>query len=127
MNRVQRERVEDIGRAFTEAVVTVLSDGPEEIGSEAYDMEDGPRMESGPTLSPELANVSMPNDRLVPFHVNIRQMHNGFIVEVGCQTFVFETFEKMSKYLKMYYADPKATMKKHEDGTLFSETEIIKG
>ena len=58
------------------------------------------------------------NGKLAHYHVNIRHVHNGFIVEVGCQTFVFETFDKMVKYMKMYYEDPQGTYEKHYKGEL---------
>jgi hypothetical protein len=68
---------------------------------------------------PTNAASGMQNDRLSPYHVNIRQVHNGFVVEVGCQTFAFETFSKLSKYLDMYYSNPQETIRKHDTGELF--------
>jgi hypothetical protein len=79
--------------------------------TEAY-----PEMEVCP--APE-RDYSHTQKNIAPFNVTIKQQHNGFIVEVGCQTFVFETYDKMSKYLKMYFEDPKGMITKHEEGTLF--------
>ena len=39
--------------------------------------------------------VPMPvdlNDKLAQWDITIKHVHNGFIVNVGCQTFVFESF-----------------------------------
>jgi hypothetical protein len=41
------------------------------------------------------------------------------MVEVGCQTFVFESFDKLSKYMKMYFENPNDITKKHTKGELF--------
>ena len=38
--------------------------------------------------------------------INIQPMNYGFVVIVGCQTFVFETAEKMLTNLTAYLADP---------------------
>jgi hypothetical protein len=51
--------------------------------------------------------------------ISITQVHNGFIVEVGCQRFAFETYDTMSKYMKMYYEDPHGMYEKHLSGKLF--------
>jgi hypothetical protein len=58
---------------------------------------------------------------LANHEINIRQVHNGFIVSAGCQIFVFEKFETASRYMTMYFQDPEGTEKKHRDGTLFSK------
>jgi hypothetical protein len=38
------------------------------------------------------------------------------MVEVGCQTFVFESFDKLSKYMKMYFENPNDITEKHTKG-----------
>ncbi len=58
-------------------------------------------------------------NNLAPYRININQVHNGFMVEVGCQTFVFESFDKLSKYMKMYFENPKDITDKHIKGELF--------
>jgi hypothetical protein len=111
MNRGQRERVEDLGRAFQDALTDIInmgeevSDRTEAVGRE-YESEPGP--------------ISMPAyPSLAPHEINIRQVHNGFIVSAGCQTFVFEKFETASKYIKMYFDSPSEVEDKHREGTLF--------
>jgi len=111
MNRRQEERVADLGRAFQEALGDIIrmgeetSDGMEEV-EQAYEAE--PR----PTATPAYPSLAQ--------HViNIQQVHNGFIVSAGCQTFVFEKFETASRYMTMYFQDPEGTEKKHREGTLF--------
>jgi hypothetical protein len=58
--------------------------------------------------------------RISPYNLTIEQVNNGFIVKVGCQTFVFEKFETACKYMTMYYNDVEGTRKKHVNGTLFA-------
>lgn len=107
MNREQRERVEALGRVFQSELENIIGmDREEKICTEEYIQEE-------PIPMP----VDM-NGELAPYHVGIRHVHNGFIVEVGCQTFVFETFDKMAKYMKMYYEDPQGTHEKHYKGEL---------
>jgi hypothetical protein len=113
MNRRQEERVADLGRAFQDAVKSIInmgeevSDRTEAVGRE-YESEPGP--------------IPMPvdiNDKLAQYDVTIKHVHNGFIVSVGCQTFVFESFDKLAKYMAIYYDDPSEVEDKHRKGTLF--------
>lgn len=111
MNRRQQERVADLGRAFQSSLEEIIDMNGEEIsnGLEEVNQEQP---------------IPMPadmNGKLASHHVNIRHVHNGFIVEVGCQTFVFETYDKLSKYMKMYYDDPQGTYEKHYSGKLFGK------
>lgn len=114
MNREQQERVEELGNALAEAV------------REFRDMDGG--REEGPyedrAVEPEdmrgaRAMVQREENPLAPYQVNVRQVNNGFIVEVGCQTFVFESFEKLSKYMGMYFENPTEVTSKHWKGELF--------
>jgi hypothetical protein len=111
MNRRQRERVEDLGRAFQDAVESIInleeSILVEEPALEAYDREE----DCGP-----MPVVDM-NDKLAQYDVTIKHVHNGFIVSVGCQTFVFESFDKLAKYMAIYYDDPSEVEDKHRKGT----------
>ena len=50
--------------------------------------------------------------------INIQSMDNGFLVRVGCQSFVFETAEKMITNLSAYLADPNVIEKSWFNGTL---------
>ena len=115
MNRRQQEQVADLGRAFQDAVESIInleeSILVEEPALEVYEREEVCREE--PTPFP----VDM-NDKLAQYDVTIKHVHNGFIVSVGCQTFVFESFAKMTKYMAMYYDDPRGTYEKHYKGTL---------
>jgi hypothetical protein len=115
MNRRQEERVADLGRAFQEAIADIINlEEPtpiEEPALEAYDREEVCR---------PMPVVDM-NDRLAQWDVNIKHVHNGFIVSVGCQTFVFETFDKMAKYMAIYYNDPRGAFEKHHNGELLKQ------
>lgn len=106
MNRRQQERVADLGRAFQEALTDIINMGDEAGMEEPMEM-----------VEPMPIPVDM-NSGLATHPVYVRHVHNGFIVEVGCQTFVFETFDKMAKYMKMYYEDPQGTCEKHYKGEL---------
>jgi hypothetical protein len=50
--------------------------------------------------------------------INIQPMNYGFVVRVGCQTFVFETAEKMMTNLNSYLADPDAIERAWFNGNL---------
>jgi len=113
MNRRQEERVADLGRAFQEAIGDIIRTGEEipdemETVMQAYEVE---HRLTVPSAYPSLAN----------HEINIRQVHNGFIVSAGCQTFVFEKFETASRYMTMYFQDPEGIENKHREGTLFSK------
>jgi hypothetical protein len=114
MNRRQEERVADLGRAFQDAVKSIInleeSILVEEPALEAYDREEVCRTSPAPAYP-----------RLAQHVINIQQVHNGFIVSAGCQTFVFEKFETASRYMIMYFQDPEGTEQKHREGTLFSK------
>ncbi len=113
MNTRQRERVADLGRAFQSALEEIIDMGEGEcIREEVYE-EEVCREDPMPVPMP----VDM-NDKLAHYEVNIKHVHNGFIVSVGCQTFVFETFDKMAKYMAIYYNDPQGTYEKHYKGEL---------
>ena len=107
MNRRQQERIADLGRAFQSSLEEIIDMGEEETlvrEDEEYEQ-------------PIPIPVDM-NDKLAQYDVNIKHVHNGFIVGVGCQTFVFESFDKLSKYMAIYYDDPRGTYEKHYKGEL---------
>jgi hypothetical protein len=113
MNQRQSERIEELGRAYQEELRRILETGDVEPMTAQADYQE-------PEVCQEIEACPSPErDYIAPFNVTIKQQHNGFIVEVGCQTFVFETYDKMSKYLKMYFEDPKGMITKHEECTLF--------
>jgi hypothetical protein len=118
MNSRQEERVPGIGRAFPEAVADIVNLGEptpiEEPALVAYEREEVCREESMPRP------IDM-NDKLAQYDVTIKHVHNGFIVNVGCQTFVFESFNKMTTYMAMYYDDPRGTYEKHYKGELLKQ------
>ncbi len=45
--------------------------------------------------------------------VKIEKVTNGFIVKIGCKTFVATSWHDLSKKLGEYWADPKAAEKKY--------------
>jgi hypothetical protein len=121
MNRRQVERVEDLGRAFQEAIGDIINMGEEEL----VEIEDDSEMamtepDFRPRLPlPEPQPSPAVEHRVSDYEVSIRQVNNGFVVTVGCQTFVFEKFETASKYMAMYFENPSETIRKHYEGTLF--------
>jgi hypothetical protein len=110
MNRRQEERVANLGRAFQEAVSDIVNLGEEDLR--------GCETEQSPV--PEEVMCESPYPALAQYSITTQQVHNGFIVSVGCQTFVFEKFETASKYMAMYFQDPTGAEKKHRNGTLFN-------
>lgn len=114
MNRRQEERVADLGRAFQEAISDIINLGEsaqyEAPALEVYEREEVCR---------PMPVLDM-NYKLAQYDVTIKHVHNGFIVSVGCQTFVFEKFETANKYIALYFQDPEGTEKKHREGTLFN-------
>jgi hypothetical protein len=121
MNRRQVERVEDLGRAFQEAIGDIINMGEEVL----VEIEDDSEMAmTEPDFRPRLPFPEPQPSHAVEhsvsdYEVSIRQVNNGFVVTVGCQTFVFEKFETASKYMAMYFENPSETIRKHYEGTLF--------
>jgi len=107
MNRRQQERVADLGRAFQSALEEIIDMGEGETRNDREEYE-----------QPIPMPVDM-NDKLAQYDVTIKHVHNGFIVSVGCQTFVFETLYELAKYMTIYYDDPRGTYEKHYKGELF--------
>jgi hypothetical protein len=108
MNTRQQERFEELGRTFHSALEDIIDMG----GEEKICVEEECQQEE-PVPMP----VDM-NANLAHYEVSIKHVHNGFIVSVGCQTFVFESFDKMAKYMAIYYNDPQGTIEKHYKGEL---------
>lgn len=55
--------------------------------------------------------------------VKIRQLHRGYVVDVGCHSFAFSTKEDMMKYLMAYIDNPQETEKSFNEGLLFEQKE----
>jgi hypothetical protein len=51
--------------------------------------------------------------------LTIKHLHHGYIVEVDCHRFAFETVDRMLKYVGEYLKDPIATEKKWWNKELF--------
>ena len=110
MNRAQGERVEGLGIAFQRAINEIIELG-EDRPMTARVEEGGEVMEDIPEPAIHLNSA--------PHEVSLRQVNNGFVVSVGCQTFVFEKFETASKYMAMYFENPDEITAKHYANTLF--------
>ena len=116
MNRRQEERLADLNTAYQNEVRNIMED---DVIREAEPMEavmesPGPEMCRPVAIEPE-----SPYKHISPYNLTIEHVSNGFIIRVGCQTFVFEKFETACKYMTMYYNDVEGTRKKHVNGTLF--------
>ena len=121
MNRRQEERVADLGRAFQDALEEIINMGEGETRNDREVYEQPiPIEEEYEYEQPTPFPVDM-NDKLAQYDVTIKHVHNGFIVSVGCQTFVFESFDKLAKYMAIYYNDPRGTYEKHYKGELISK------
>jgi hypothetical protein len=109
MNREQQERIEDLGRNIVNAIIDVIDSDFVSINDvRGIPYEEGTSPSTEPVRNTKAA-----------YEPVITQVNNGFTVRCGCQTFVFETFEKMSKYLKMYFEDPAETEEKFYKNELF--------
>lgn len=53
------------------------------------------------------------------WQVTINTLDNGFILGVGCKSFAIESKERMLKLLYDYFTNPKETVSKFNNGTLF--------
>jgi hypothetical protein len=120
MNRRQEERVADLGRAFQEAIRDIINMGEGEPRNDREEYEQPIPIEEEYEQPRPMPVVDM-NDKLAQYDVTIKHVHNGFIVSVGCQTFVFESFDKMTTYMAMYYDDPRGTYEKHYKGELLKQ------
>jgi hypothetical protein len=110
MNREQERRIADLTEAVVTEMRNIMSDGQEQVLEQPIAMEEQIPV---PTPVPDFRTLK------ANYQPEIRQVNNGFIVQLGCQSFVFETFDKMSKYLKMYFEDPDGTETKFHKNELF--------
>lgn len=55
------------------------------------------------------------------YSISIEPLNRGFVVRVGCQTFAFETHEKMLKYLTEYLTNPKGFETNYREGLVLKE------
>jgi hypothetical protein len=119
MRRETRERMEELMGLFGEEFKTLLrrdEETPEydmrgEIAN-ARDMLVPVRVGVSPEVINHEANIS-------PYEINIRQVNNGIIVNIGCQTFVFEDIEKFSKMMIEFYKNPTNSIESFYKGELF--------
>jgi hypothetical protein len=51
--------------------------------------------------------------------IRISELNNGFVVEVGCQSFAIETKARLITLLANYIQEPRATEEKYRAGKLF--------
>jgi len=51
--------------------------------------------------------------------IKIKQKDNGYVVSVGCKTFVFEDRKRMLKLIDTYMKNPQKTEDLFNDGKLF--------
>jgi hypothetical protein len=115
MNGITRERLSELNEAYQIAVEEIIN--REDGGDVPVDTEMSVKL-SEPIQ--ELATLNQEGiQSSAPYEVSIRQVNNGFVVLVGCQTFAFEKFETASKYMAMYFENPSETIHKHYAGTLF--------
>jgi hypothetical protein len=110
MNRRQQERLIELNEAYQQEVTRLM-----EERTEAWPVETKPDQEQEPVPTPlgeEMRGVA-------PYDVNIKQVANGYIVHVGCQTFVFEKIEKATLYMEKYFNNPEETINEFYSGNLF--------
>jgi hypothetical protein len=106
MNREQQEFAQDLKKAVNDALEQLVNMSPS----------------SEPSCVEENCVKEQPMERQIikaDYRVEITQVNNGFIVNVGCQTFVFGNIETANKYIAMYFENPSETTRKYYEGTLF--------
>ena len=59
--------------------------------------------------------------------ITIKPVMNGYIVEVGCATVVFETQKKLQKELAAYWDDPEKTEERYEKNAVNKPGKPISG
>ena len=117
MNRETERRVEDLGNSITVAIRDIMDmDRERPMTARVRDMS-----EEEICMNEAIPQPQQPLNFLnrAYYQPEISQVNNGFIVRLGCQQFVFETYDKMSKYLKMYFEDPNGTESKFNANELF--------
>ena len=78
--------------------------------------------EAGPGRLQPLSSATtgeVANELDIKRDIHIKHMHHGYLVEVDCHKFAFETPEKMLKYILQYLKDPNGTERKWWDKKLF--------
>ena len=118
MNREQQERIEDLGRNIVNAIIDVI-DSDFQPQQDFTDCPIPSEYVVNNAECGELLGEQPVRNTKAAYEPVITQTNNGFIVRCGCQTFVFETFEKMSKYLQMYFENPAETEEKFYKNELF--------
>lgn len=91
----------------------MIRNGNDECCAKAPRYDDECRSEQ-PMMGGEVAYFNRSKAR----EINIQPMNYGFLVRVGCQSFVFETAEKMMANLTAYLADPDVMEKAWVTGNL---------
>jgi hypothetical protein len=69
-----------------------------------------------------LSDAQMPTAPISPNksrQITIREISRGYIVDVGCQSFAFESAATVIAKISEYLNNPEATEKKWFDGKLF--------
>lgn len=117
----QEARLNELNTAYNNEVRSILESGNEPVASmiRAEDICDGPTDERSEFIGALPTPMQNPGPNKANYQPEINQVNNGFIVRLGCQSFVFETFDKMYKYLKMYFEDPNGTETKFHKNELF--------
>jgi hypothetical protein len=125
MNRRTEERLSELNQAYLGEASRIMSES--QANSEPALSIGGhyePRFinnSSMPDQKQPIEEVEVRNMTLAPYDVTIVQVHNGFIVNVGCKQFVFETFETASRYLTEYFQNPTEMERKFITGELFKK------
>ena len=57
--------------------------------------------------------VNPESDSAKNYEVRIKQVENGFIVDVGCKTFVLHDWDQLAEGLKLVFTDFEAAKKKY--------------
>ena len=65
-------------------------------------------------LQAELGRLGdMPPPMMAQANVNINQVENGYVINVGCKQFVTQHLEEMLEGLRLYFTKPEEARKKY--------------
>jgi len=74
--------------------------------------------DTGPQTSAPTGYFTLDNQPAVPishFDIILKKVENGFIVNIGCKTFVSQKWDEVADGLKLHFEDPQAAYKKYVD------------
>lgn len=73
----------------------------------------------GPMCAEPVDDIVVPNWSDHPYEINIKTLHRGWVVGVGCKTFAFTDRYEMMKHIDAYLSNPKEVTELFNNNKLF--------